>query len=116
MALCRRKPGARWPRETPGRLAIPLRIQRPKIVGQPRRLPWIGLASLPYNVIFDCRSLFGAYVLRRSENKIMSTAVTEEKEAKTKLNQLEQIKKFTKVVADTADFESIKDFKPQDAK
>src|SRR5207237_7618048 len=44
---------------------------------------------------------------------IMSSAVDEEK--KTKLNQLEQIKKFTKVVADTADFESIKDFKPQDA-
>jgi transaldolase len=43
----------------------------------------------------------------------MSTAVAEEK--KTKLNQLEQIKKFTKVVADTADFESIKDFKPEDA-
>src|SRR5439155_17368087 len=32
-----------------------------------------------------------------------------------KTNQLEQLKKFTKVVADTADFESIKDFKPQDA-
>ena len=43
----------------------------------------------------------------------MSTAVAEEK--KTKLNQLEQLRKFTKVVADTADFESIKDFKPQDA-
>lgn len=43
----------------------------------------------------------------------MSTAVAEEKE--TKLNQLEQIKKFTKVVADTADFESMKEFKPQDA-
>ena len=43
----------------------------------------------------------------------MSTAVAEEK--KTKVNQLEQLKKFTKVVADTADFESIKDFKPQDA-
>jgi transaldolase len=43
----------------------------------------------------------------------MSTAVAEEK--KTKLNQLDQLKKFTKVVADTADFESIKDFKPQDA-
>src|SRR6266481_4432027 len=47
------------------------------------------------------------------EDLIMSTAVGEEK--KTKLNQLEQIKKFTKVVADTADFESIKDFKPEDA-
>jgi transaldolase len=43
----------------------------------------------------------------------MSTAVAEEK--KTKLSQLEQLKKFTKVVADTGDFESIKDFKPQDA-
>ena len=43
----------------------------------------------------------------------MSTAVADEK--KTKLNQLEQLKEFTKVVADTADFESIKDFKPEDA-
>src|SRR5947208_5213450 len=43
----------------------------------------------------------------------MSTAIAEEK--KTKLYQLEQLKKFTKFVADTADFESIKDFKPQDA-
>jgi transaldolase len=43
----------------------------------------------------------------------MSTAVAEEK--KTKLSQLEQLKKFTIVVADTGDFESIKDFKPQDA-
>jgi transaldolase len=43
----------------------------------------------------------------------MSTAVAEEK--KPKLSQLEQLKKFTKVVADTGDFESIKDFKPQDA-
>ena len=43
----------------------------------------------------------------------MSTAVAEEK--KTKLNQLDQLRKFTKVVADTGDFESIKDFKPEDA-
>jgi transaldolase len=43
----------------------------------------------------------------------MSTAVAEEK--KTKLNQLEQLKRFTKVVADTADFESIREYKPQDA-
>ena len=43
----------------------------------------------------------------------MSTAVADQK--KTKTNQLEQLKKFTKVVADTADFESIKDFKPEDA-
>ena len=45
----------------------------------------------------------------------MSTAVVEEKKTGTKLNQLEQLKKVTKVVADTADFESIKQFKPQDA-
>src|SRR5947199_5488541 len=43
----------------------------------------------------------------------MSTIVAEPK--KTKLNQLDQLKKFTKIVADTADFESIKEFKPQDA-
>jgi transaldolase len=43
----------------------------------------------------------------------MSMAVAEEK--RTKLSQLEQLKKFTKVVADTADFESMKKFKPQDA-
>ena len=45
----------------------------------------------------------------------MSTAIVEEKKTETKLNQLEQLKKFTKVVADTADFESMKEFKPQDA-
>jgi transaldolase len=33
----------------------------------------------------------------------------------TELNQLEQIKQFTKVVADTGDFESIRKFKPRDA-
>src|SRR6267143_1350569 len=46
---------------------------------------------------------------------IMSTAVAEEKRIETKLSQLDQLKKFTKVVADTGDFESIKDFKPHDA-
>ncbi|HEY1582740.1 MAG TPA: transaldolase [Chthoniobacterales bacterium] len=43
----------------------------------------------------------------------MSTATAQEE--KTKLNQLDQLKQFTKVVADTGDFETIKDFKPQDA-
>lgn len=38
-----------------------------------------------------------------------------EQETETKLNQLEQLKRFTKVVADTGDFETIRDFKPQDA-
>jgi len=45
----------------------------------------------------------------------MSTTVAEERKTETKLNQLEEIKKFTKVVADTADFESMKEFKPEDA-
>jgi transaldolase len=45
----------------------------------------------------------------------MSTAVAEERETARKLNQLEQLKKFTKIVADTADFQSVKQFKPQDA-
>jgi transaldolase len=44
----------------------------------------------------------------------MSTAVIEKK-TETNLSQLEQLKKFTKVLADTADFESMKEFKPQDA-
>ena len=38
-----------------------------------------------------------------------------EQETKAGLNQLEQLKKFTKVVADTGDFETIREFKPQDA-
>src|SRR5262249_49650600 len=45
----------------------------------------------------------------------MSTAVIEGKKSGAKESQLEQIRKFTKIVADTADFESIKDFKPEDA-
>src|SRR5437763_3664284 len=45
----------------------------------------------------------------------MSTVIEPPRATETKLNQLEQLKKFTKVVADTGDFESIRDFKPQDA-
>ncbi|MFL6516007.1 MAG: transaldolase [Chthoniobacterales bacterium] len=45
----------------------------------------------------------------------MSTAIAPEKAGTTKVTQLDQLKQFTKVVADTADFETIKDFKPQDA-
>jgi transaldolase len=44
----------------------------------------------------------------------MSTTATAEEE-KTKLSQLEQLKKFTVVVADTGDFESISEFQPRDA-
>lgn len=45
----------------------------------------------------------------------MSTATVEPKKSEAKLSQLEQLKKSTVVVADTGDFESIKDYKPQDA-
>ncbi|MFN0127317.1 MAG: transaldolase family protein, partial [Verrucomicrobiales bacterium] len=44
----------------------------------------------------------------------MSTA-TATPPAATGLSQLEQLKKFTTVVADTGDFEAMKQFKPQDA-
>src|SRR4029077_15328816 len=64
-------------------------------------------------VDFSFRRTF--WVKPKKRGIIMSTAVVEEKKTETKLNQLEQLKRFTKVVADTADFESIKDFKPQDA-
>ena len=36
-------------------------------------------------------------------------------ETKPALNQLDQLKQFTKVVADTGDFDSLKEFAPQDA-
>jgi transaldolase len=45
----------------------------------------------------------------------MTTATAPEKTIGSKVSQLDQLKKFTKVVADTADFETIKDFKPEDA-
>jgi transaldolase len=45
----------------------------------------------------------------------MTTATAEPQRTETKLSQLEQLKKFTVVVADTGDFESMRDFKPQDA-
>ncbi|HKP03264.1 MAG TPA: transaldolase [Chthoniobacterales bacterium] len=44
----------------------------------------------------------------------MTTATAEEK-TETKLSQLEQLKKFTVVVADTGDFQTIKEFQPRDA-
>ena len=45
----------------------------------------------------------------------MSGVVSNKEKIETKLNQLEQIKQFTKIIADTGDFESIREFKPQDA-
>src|ERR1051326_9049846 len=45
----------------------------------------------------------------------MTTATIDKDRTGTQLNQLEQIKKYTVVVAVTGDFESIKQFKPRDA-
>ena len=45
----------------------------------------------------------------------MSTVNCGKEKTDAKLNQLDQLKKFTSIVADTADFESIRQFKPQDA-
>jgi transaldolase len=45
----------------------------------------------------------------------MGMSAIAEPQSGTRLNQLEQLKRFTKVVADTGDFETIRDFKPQDA-
>ncbi len=44
-----------------------------------------------------------------------TTATAEAPLTGTKLSQLEQLKQYTKVVADTGDFESIRAFKPQDS-
>src|SRR6202790_4273172 len=45
----------------------------------------------------------------------MSTATVEPKKSEAKPSQVEELKKFPIVVADTGDFESIKDYQPQDA-
>src|SRR2546423_7917615 len=45
----------------------------------------------------------------------MTTATAEQEKTGTKLSQLDQLRKFTIVVADTGDFQSIKEFKPRDA-
>src|SRR5271170_920488 len=44
-----------------------------------------------------------------------TTATPEAPRATTQLSQLDQLKKFTRVVADTGDFESMRAYKPQDA-
>jgi transaldolase len=45
----------------------------------------------------------------------MSATAVESKKNKTRLSQLDQLKKFSKVVADTGDFESMREYQPQDA-
>src|SRR5262245_19309930 len=49
-------------------------------------------------------------------NHIMSnTATLTQNEVAQTLNQLDTLKRFTKVVADTGDFATLKEFAPQDA-
>lgn len=45
----------------------------------------------------------------------MTTATIEKDKTGTQLSQLDQLKKLTTIVADTGDFQSIKEFKPRDA-
>jgi len=45
----------------------------------------------------------------------MSPGISDKEKTDGKLNQLDQLKKFTTVVADTGDFETIREFKPKDA-
>jgi transaldolase len=49
------------------------------------------------------------------EPHAMTTATADQEKTETKLSQLDQLKKFTIVVADTGDFQTIKEFKPRDA-
>jgi transaldolase len=61
------------------------------------------------------RSTAPEWVPGTLRDAIMNTTVLEKEKTEKKLNQLDQLKQFTKIVADTGDFESIKEFKPQDA-
>jgi len=45
----------------------------------------------------------------------MTTAAADQEKTGTKLSQLEQLRKYTVIVADTGDFQTIKDYKPRDA-
>ena len=45
----------------------------------------------------------------------MTTATADQEKTGTKLSQLEQLMKFTVIVADTGDFQTIKEYKPRDA-
>lgn len=48
-------------------------------------------------------------------NTLMTPTAQVDKEARTVLNQLDQLRQFTKVVADTGDFATLKQYAPQDA-
>src|ERR1700761_2183946 len=52
---------------------------------------------------------------RFKSNNTMSTTAPSQTQSTTGVSQLDQLKKFTVVVADTGDFESLKEFTPRDA-
>jgi transaldolase len=49
------------------------------------------------------------------EPKALCTGTFNKEGTGAKRNQLDQLKKFTTIVADTGDFETIREFKPEDA-
>jgi transaldolase len=49
------------------------------------------------------------------EIKTSNRAICNQKKGGAKLNQLDQLKEFTTIVADTGDFETIREFEPKDA-
>jgi transaldolase len=65
---------------------------------------------LPYS------AAHGMLIVKQKQDYSMSLAAEIQKpESATALSQLDQLKQFTKVVADTGDFAAIKQFAPQDA-
>src|SRR5215467_4544265 len=52
---------------------------------------------------------------RPGRGNFMQTTEIEPKQTQKAVSQLDQLKQFTKVVADTGDFESLKQYAPQDA-
>src|SRR3989442_2569525 len=53
--------------------------------------------------------------LQDERNFMSTTATMDRTETKMTLSQLDQLKRFTKVVADTGDFATLKEYAPQDA-
>src|SRR3989442_9615901 len=53
--------------------------------------------------------------LQDERNFMSTTATIDRPETKQALSQLDQLKRFTKVVADTGDFATLKEYAPQDA-
>lgn len=90
----------------------PFQTQEP-IWGSPAAQP-IKMVEKPPHA-GDTGNLDGSPFDPRPRNHRIRTIFNEKMESATAVNQLEQLKKFTKVVADTGDFEAIREFEPLDA-